>query len=164
MAKKILTKEEVIEKRRREDAERAELLMQADEIKEQTFDFDINGQVVFKTEVDELLQQPIDDPKEKYDLFYNVIERYLRRYLPKGDKNAKIRKWIRDEKCVFLTRGHRKDKRGRRHADSRMAYTPDMYELVNLLTEWIASRGTAFALYTKLRELNFSKGYGVPIL
>lgn len=43
-------------------------------------------------------------------------------------------------------------------ADSRI----EMNELVNILTEWVATKGTPFELYVKLRDINIEKGYGTP--
>lgn len=44
-------------------------------------------------------------------------------------------------------------------ADSRIEM---MNELVNILTEWVATKGTPFELYVKLRDINIEKGYGTP--
>lgn len=33
---------------------------------------------------------------------------------------------------------------------------------VNIITEWISNKGTMFDLYTQIRDLNISKGYGAP--
>ena len=95
-------------------------------------------------------------------LYYNVVNRLLRKYLPKGDTYKDARDLIYEEKNTFLTRGHRKDAQGIRGADGRMSYISDINELVNIITEWISNKGTMFDLYTQIRDLNISKGYGAP--
>lgn len=45
-----------------------------------------------------------------------------------------------------------------------MGYIPDMNELVNIVTDWISSKGGMYDLYVKIRDLNISKGYGEPRL
>ena len=154
--------EELARKQREQEMERAAILMSADEIKEETLDFGIDGKIELKNEIADLILEQIDDPEEKYNLYYNVVNRLLRKYLPKGDANKEARDLIYEEKNIFLTRGHRKDARGIRGADGRMGYIPDMTEFINVITEWITSRGTMFDLYSKIRGLNIAKGYISP--
>ena len=132
------------------------------ESKEETFDFDLDGRLELKSELADMLLDAIDDPEEKYNVYYNVINRLLRKHLPKGEENKPARDLIYEEKNTFLTRGNRKDEKGIRGADGRMSYAVDMHEMVNIITEWITSRGTMYNLYIKLRDLNLSKGYGLP--
>jgi hypothetical protein len=161
--KKISNEElEKIEKEREQEIEREAILMKADEIKEETLIFDVDGQVEFKNEIADLVLEQIDDPEAKYNLYYNVVNRLLKKHLPKGDENKAARDLIYEEKNTFLTRGHRKDEKGIRGADGRMAYIPDINELINIITDWISNRGTMFDIYTKIRDLNISKGYGTP--
>ncbi len=161
--KKISNEElEKIEKEHEQEIEREAILMKADEIKEETLIFDIDGQVEFKNEIADLVLEQIDDPEAKYNLYYNVVNRLLKKHLPKGDENKAARDLIYEEKNTFLTRGHRKDEKGIRGADGRMAYIPDINELINIITDWISNRGTMFDIYTKIRDLNISKGYGTP--
>jgi hypothetical protein len=160
--KKRLSKEELekLQKEHEQEMERESILMKADEIKEETFDFNLDGQVELKSELADILLEQIDDPEAKYDLYYNVINRLLKKHLPKGENNKPARDLIYEEKNTFLTRGHRKNQKGIRGADGRMAYIPDINELVNIITTWISNRGTMFDLYTQIRDLNISKGYG----
>ena len=161
--KKISNEElEKIEKEHEQEIEREAILMKADEIKEETLIFDIDGQVEFKNEIADLVLEQIDDPEAKYNLYYNVVNRLLKKHLPKGDENKAARDLIYEEKNTFLTRGHRKDEKGIRGADGRIAYIPDINELINIITDWISNRGTMFDIYTKIRDLNISKGYGTP--
>lgn len=148
-----------IQKEHDKELERAAILMKADEIKEETFDFDINGQVEFKNELADIILEQIDDPEAKYNLYYNVVNRLLRKYLPKGNYYKEARDLIYEEKNIFLTRGHRKNEKGIRGADGRMSYVTDINELINVITEWISNKGTMFDLYTQMRDLNIDKGY-----
>lgn len=153
-------RQELLKKQHQQEAERAAILMKADEIKEEVLDFGIDGQLEFKSEIADLMLEQIDNPDEKYSLYYKVATRLLLKHLPKGEAYKDARELIYEEKNTFLTRGHRKNSAGIRGADSRMSYIPDIVELVNVITEWITSRGTMFELYLKLRDLNESKGYG----
>lgn len=145
------------------EREKMEILSKADEIKNQSFVFDETGELTLKKEIEDLSIDPIDNPDERYDSYYKVVNRLLRKYLPKGDKYKDARDLIYEEKNTFLTRGHRKGADGIRGADGRMSYLADIHELINIITVWAASQGTMFELYNKLREINIEKGYGDPL-
>lgn len=149
-----------LEKLQAQEREREMILMKADEIKDQTFDFDVDGQLELKSEIADMLLGEIDDPEAKHELYYKVINRLIKKHLPKGDRFKEARNLIYEEKNTFLTGGHRIDESGIRGADGRMAYTENMHELVNIITEWISCKGSIYELYIKLRDLNVSKGYG----
>ena len=138
-------------------------MFEADKIKEETFQFDLDGQVELKNEIADLVLGQIDNPEEKYNLYYNVVNQLLKKHLPKGENFKKARDLIYEEKNTFLTRGRRKDERGIRGADGRMAFTDDINELINIITHWISAKGTMYDLYTKILDLNISKGYGKPL-
>lgn len=142
------------------ERERELILMEADKIKEETFDFDVDGQIELKSEIGEMILEEIDDPEEKHRLYYGVINRLLKKHLPKGDSFKEARDLIYEEKNTYMTRGHRINEKGIRGADGRMSYIDDMHEIVNIVTEWISSKGTTYDLYIRLRDLNVSKGYG----
>lgn len=142
-----------------QEMERASILMKANEVKEETLDLGLDGQVEFKNELADMMMEAIDNPDEKYSNYYKVIKRLLEKHLPKGKEYEASRKLIYEEKNTFLTRGHRLKKDGTRGADGRMAYNPDMQELIEVITDWLSSRGTMWDIYTRLRDLNKSKGY-----
>lgn len=150
-------------KREAQEAEKLAILSKADEIKEETFDFGMDGIAEIKNEVSDMVLDAIDDPEEKYQLYYNVLNKMLQKALPKGDENKEARDLIYEEKNTFLSGGHRKNKNGIRGGDGRMGYRTDMHEIINVITEWIASRSGMFDLYIKLRALNIEKGYGDPL-
>jgi hypothetical protein len=165
MSKKVKPSEkeqEELKKKLAQEVEEQSILMEADKIKEEILQIDTEGNIELKNEIGNLLSGQIDDPEAKYQLYYHVISKLLQKHLPKGKKFAKIRDLIYEEKNAFLTRGHRKDEKGRRGADGRMSYISDIESFITILTEWITSQGTTFELYTKLLDLNVSKGYGKP--
>lgn len=165
MENKKYTEEELkkleLEKAAALEREREMILMQADdETKEMVLDFGEDGLLEFKSEIESLTLEEIDDPETKYHLYYNVIDKLLRKHLPKGEKHKEERELIYEEKNTYMTGGHRINDRGIRGADSRMSYVENMQEIINIITEWITTKGTMYDLYIKLRDLNVSKGYG----
>ncbi len=42
-----------------------------------------------------------------------------------------------------------------------MGYNVDLKELVDILVNWATTNRNLFTLYTELRDLNKSKGYGI---
>lgn len=54
-----------------------------------------------------------------------------------------------------MTRGHRINEKNKRGVDGRMSYIEDMHEIVNIVTEWITSRGTilVFLLLSLLKDV-----------
>lgn len=161
--KKKLEDEKKKKLQEQKDREKMEILSKADEIKNQTFVFDNTGELSLKKEIEELPIEPIDNPEERYETYYKIVNRLLRKHLPKGKENKKARDLIYEEKNTFLTRGHRKDAKGYRGADGRMSYITDIRDLINIITEWATSQGTMFELYNKLRNVNIEKGYGDPL-
>jgi len=164
--KEQLSKEELLKRhreeqeRRKQELEQAEILMNANSDKEEVFAFDDNGDLIVKREIAEITLEAIDNPQDKYELYYKVLNKILLNNLPKGEEFKQVRDYIYEEKNTFLTRGHRIQKDGRRGADGRMSYIPDINEIINVVSSWVIRRGTLFDLYASLRELNISKGYG----
>lgn len=142
-----------------QEMERESLLMQANAVKEETLDFGTDGKLEFKNELADMLIEEIDDPDVKYLKYYNVLNRLLKKHLPKGKEFAEHRELIYEEKNTFLTRGHRKGPDGIRHHDGRMAYNSDIAEVIEVVTDWITANGSMWNLYIRLRDLNKSKGY-----
>ncbi len=54
----------------------------------------------------------IDNPVEKFQFYYNGLNKLLRDFLPKGKKNEEARRIIYDEKNVLINRGAKKDDKG----------------------------------------------------
>lgn len=161
--KKEISKDELKVAQEKKEREKREILAKADEVKNQTFELELDGTVSLKKEIEDLPIDPIDNPSEKYQLYYKVIRPLFSKYLPKGKDFKEARDLIYEEANTFLTDGHRINKDGVRGADSKQAYSNNMHELVNILTEWASTRGTTFELFTKLRDINIKKGYGDPL-
>src|SRR5690554_3961062 len=156
-----LKNEEILKKEKefQQEAEREAILMKADENKHETLELDFEGNIDFKNEVESMMLSPVDNPEEKHQLYYKVINKILKKYLPKGEEFKQARDLIYEEKNTFLSRGHRIDERGIRGADGRMGYVDDMHTMVNIITTWITSNGGMYDLYTKMRDFNIEKGY-----
>lgn len=157
-------KAEFIKKQELINQEKLSILAKADEIKEQTLDFDAEGNIYLKKELQDMMLDPIDNPQEKYDLYYKVLRKLLRDHFPKGLSNKKARDYVYEEINTFLTMGYRKNEKGIRGADGRMAYIPNLHELINIVIEWIGANGTMIDIYTKIRDRNVELGYGKPLL
>ena len=139
-----------------------ELLFNADKAKTDGLFIDKdNDNVVLKDELQKLIELPTDNPDEKYELYYKVIEKTLREKLPKGDEYKEGNAMLREEKNTFLT-GHRKGRDGIRGADSRQAFLPAMQEFIQILHDWLKRDGSTFDLYQTLLEENIKRGYKGP--
>lgn len=160
--KKITEKEKHLLEESQKEREKEEILMMADENRQEEFIFnDVDGSLEVKDVIADMLLDEIDDPEKKYELYYRAVNKVLRKYLPQGEKFKQAREWIYEEKNTFLT-GKRKGRDGLRHADSRQAYNSVMAELVAIISKWIAERGTPVQLYVTLRDENIKRGYGSP--
>ena len=121
-------------------------------------------QLGFETEFeDDLLQidiiDDIQNPEKSYKVYY-AIEGILKTHLPKGDKYDEVRKFVREEKIIFLTGGKKKDENGKRGADSRQAYISTHLEVaLNALLKWVQEGGNTFDLFMTFRQLNIDRGY-----
>lgn len=141
--------------------EKLEILQKASLIigKQLIFDIDKGG-LKELDEIKALIDSKIEDPKEKYELFYNGIQKVLRKFLPKGKDFAQERKFIHDEKLIFLNRGKARGLDGVRGSDSRMTYNEDLNEMAKLVSEWAVTSQDPMDLYQKLYDLNEKYGYG----
>jgi hypothetical protein len=115
-------------------------------------------------EIDELkvlLGKNLDNPDEKYNIYYKGIRNVLMQYLPKGDEFKEARQIIYDEKNIFLNNGKKKsDNEGIRGSDGRMSFQSRMNEMLDLVLHWVAKSQNPFTLYNLLYELNEKHGYG----
>lgn len=141
------------------DYELQSILAATEMPKAPTLSFDDNGNIELIDELENLIPQSIDSPEEKYELFYKVKEKFLRKLLPSGDSHKKARKIVREEINTFLTRGHRAQEGKPRGADPRMGYQEDMRQIAQILIECLANNSTPFELYTKVSDLNKKMGY-----
>lgn len=95
-------------------------------------------------EIVELLDIQEQDPEKSYELYYKNIQPFLNTFIPKDDS---INKPIRELICILLTGRERKNLTyGRRGADSRQSKTPDMENLIDVLTDWSETPNDFFSL------------------
>jgi len=141
--------------------EKLEILQKSKEIIGNQLAIDgIDGSLKIVDELKELVNRQIEDPSEKYDLYYNKIKNLLRKYLPKGKNFENERKIIYEEQNIFLNRGKKKNKAGKRGSDGRMTYSEDMGEMAVLVAEWIMTNMDPVDLYISLYNLNKKYYYG----
>jgi len=141
------------------ELEKAEMLRKADESAGQQLTINTMGELKSEDEIKHFALGNIpDDPDKKYDVYYKGIERLLKEFLPTEKKYADVRKWIREEKNIFLTRGHKLEN-GKRGADSRMALISDMEEMMNIIATWATTNRSLFELYYLIKAKNDDLGY-----
>lgn len=157
-------KEEIKKKKEELDKkhmERLQILQKSRESigRQLTFDIDEGGLKAID-EIKQLIDSNIQDPKEKYELFYNGIQKVLRKFLPMGKDFEQERRIIHDEKLIFLNRGKARGYDGVRGSDSRMTYNEDLAEMAKLVSEWAVTSQDPVDLYQRLYDLNEKYNYG----
>ncbi len=157
MAKKKDIKKEKLSK---EEIERLEILQQAENVKGEQLSINIDSELVVENEAEELIGKKIDDPVEKFQLYYKGLSKLLKDNLPKGKKNEEARRIIYDEKNILINRGAKKDEKGIRGSDGRMAYIEDLEEAIKIVAEWITTKGSYADLYRAFWNKNEELGYG----
>ncbi len=141
--------------------EKLKILQAANDSKTMQLSISREGDLQEFDEMSRLLEEKMDSPTEKYDLYYNGIQKILKRYLPKGRHNEKYRRIIYDEVNVFLNRGKAKDvKTGKRGSDGRMGFDKDMMEIVKIISLWVSESQDLQKLYTDVYGLNEKFGFG----
>lgn len=113
---------------------------------------DLFGENKITKEVIELLDINEQDPEKSYELYYGNIQPFLNLFIPKDNE---INKPIRELICVLLTGREKKNLTyGRRGADSRQSKTPDMENLIDVLTDWSETPNDYFRLANILLNKN----------
>lgn len=118
---------------------------------------DLFGQVKNPNAISEILDVPLQDPEKAHKLYYENIQKFLREYLPNDND---ISQPIRELVCILL--GHKELSGltyGTRGADSRMATTTDMENLIDVLSEWSETPTDYFRLANILLRKNKDLGY-----
>lgn len=144
------------------DMERLELLQRAHEKKGRQLS--ISGETGTLNEIDELRQlvgKRLDNPEEKYNIYYKGIRKLLIDHLPNGEDYKEMRNIIYDEKNIFLNLGKRKcDGGGTRGSDGRMTFQPVMNDILDIVITWVGGSRNPFELYKEFYLLNEKHGYG----
>jgi len=143
-----------------EEIERRAILEKAEQVKEEQLKLDINDGVETEDEYKSLLDQQIDDPVQKFQLYYKILNKLLRSNLPKGKENEPTRRIIYDEKNILINRGNKKDEKGIRGSDGRMAYMEDIELAISIVMEWVNSKGSYHELYMAFWNKNEELNYG----
>lgn len=143
-----------------EDIERLELLQKSEEIKGEQLILNLDSELVIENEADKLLGQKIDDPVTKFQLYYNGLTKLLKDTLPKGKEYEEVRRIVYDEKNVLINRGAKKDGKGIRGSDGRMAYLDDLEQAIKIVANWTSNKGTSAELFIAFWDKNEELGYG----
>ena len=157
MENKKTTKKDELSK---EELERLEILQNAEEIKGEQLSISWDSELVVENEAENLIGQRIDNPVEKFQLYYKGLNKLLKDFLPKGKKNEEARRIIYDEKNVLINRGAKKDDKGIRGSDGRMAYLEDLELAIQIVADWITQKGSYYDLYQAFWDKNEELGYG----
>lgn len=144
----------------KEDIERLEILQKADEVKGEQLSINIDSELTVENQAVKLLGQTIDDPVEKFQLYYHGLTKLLKDNLPKGKENEQVRRIVYDEKNVLINRGAKKDEKGIRGSDGRMAYIEDLEFAIQIVADWISKKGSPSELYMAFWDKNEELEYG----
>lgn len=144
----------------KEDIERLELLHQADQVTGQQLSINLDSELVTQNQADQLINATIDDPVQKFQLYYNGLNKLLKDNLPKGKENKDIRQFIYDEKNILINRGAVKNEKGIRGSDGRMAYLEDLEVAIKIVADWTRKKGSPVELYQAFWDKNEELGYG----
>jgi len=160
MSDNNLNKNKVERNLSKDDLERLEILQKSEEVKGEQLFINYDSDVVIENEAEELLGQKIDDPVQKFQLYYHGLTKLLKDNLPKGKEFEDVRRIVYDEKNVLINRGAKKDEKGIRGSDGRMAYTEDLEEAIKIVAEWTGRKGTPAELFMSFWDKNEELGYG----
>lgn len=153
-----------IDKKKRElskaDIERLEILQKADEVKGEQLSINLDSEITVENQATKLLGQRIDDPVEKFQLYYHGLTKLLKDNLPKGKENEQVRRIVYDEKNVLINRGAKKDEKGIRGSDGRMAYVEDLETAIQIVADWISRKGSPSELFMAFWDKNEELEYG----
>lgn len=99
------------------------------------------------------------NPQLSHQLYYG-IQGLLIDNLPSGKANERLRRYVFDEKNLFINQGKGLDEKGVRGSDGRMA-PPEtiLREAFNMVFEWVASGANPFDIFYTFRQKNEELGY-----
>lgn len=160
MSKKNIGKKKAKRNLTKEDIERLEILQKSEEIKGEQLFIDLDSEIIIVNQAEELLGQKIDDPVQKFQLYYHGLSKLLKDSLPKGKDFEDVRRIIYDEKNILINRGAKKDEKGIRGSDGRMAYIEDLEEAIKIVANWTTKKGTPAELFMAFWDKNDELGYG----
>jgi len=144
----------------KEDIERLEILQKSEEVKGEQLFINLDSDIVVENQAEVLLGQKIDDPVQKFQLYYHGLSKLLKDSLPKGKTFEDVRRIIYDEKNILINRGAKKDEKGIRGSDGRMAYIEDLEEAIKIVANWTTKIGTPAELFMAFWDKNEELQYG----
>ncbi len=150
-------KERVLSK---EDLERLEILQKSEETKGEQLLINLDSELIIENQAEQLLGQKIDDPVQKFQLYYHGLSKLLKDSLPRGKNYEDVRRIVYDEKNILINRGAKKDEKGIRGSDGRMAYIDDLEEAIKIVAEWTSRKGTPAELFMAFWDKNEELNYG----
>lgn len=154
-------KKKIIERKlSKEDLERLEILQKSEEIKGEQLTLNLEAELAVENEAEKLLGQKIDDPVTKFQLYYHGLTKLLKDNLPKGKDYEEVRRIIYDEKNILINRGAKKDEKGIRGSDGRMAYLDDLELALKIVADWTSKKNTPAELFMAFWDKNEELGYG----
>lgn len=160
MSDKKTDKSKVERKLSKEDLERLEILQKSEEVKGEQLAINLDAELVIENQAEQLLGQKIDDPVQKFQLYYHGLSKLLKDSLPKGKEFEDVRRIVYDEKNILINRGAKKDEKGIRGSDGRMAYIEDLEEAIKIVADWTSRKGTSAELFMAFWDKNEELGYG----
>ena len=144
----------------KEDLERLEILQKSEDIKGEQLIINIDSELVIENQAELLLGQRIDDPVQKFQLYYHGLTKLLKDTLPKCKDFEDVRRIVYDEKNILINRGAKKDEKGIRGSDGRMAYMEDLEIAIKIVADWTSRKGTPAELFTAFWDKNEELDYG----
>lgn len=144
----------------KEDLERLEIFQKAEEIKGEQLSINLDSEITVENQAVKLLGQRIDDPVEKFQLYYHGLSKLLKDNLPKGKENEDVRRIIYDEKNILINRGAKKNEKGIRGSDGRMAYVEDLETAIQIVADWISLKGSPSEIFMAFWDKNEELNYG----
>jgi hypothetical protein len=144
----------------KEDLERLKIFQKAEEIKGEQLSINLDSEITVENQAVKLLGQRIDDPVEKFQLYYHGLSKLLKDNLPKGKENEDVRRIIYDEKNILINRGAKKNDKGIRGSDGRMAYIEDLETAIQIVADWISRKGSPSEIFMAFWDKNEELNYG----
>lgn len=160
MSDKNIDQNKIERKLSKEDLERLEILQKSEDVKGEQLIINLDSELVIENQAELLLGQRIDDPVQKFQLYYHGLTKLLKDNLPKGKEFEDVRRIVYDEKNILINRGAKKDEKGIRGSDGRMAYIEDLEEAIKIVADWTSRKGSPAELFMAFWDKNEELEYG----
>ena len=94
MSDKKIDKNKIERKLSKEDLERLDILQKSEEIKGEQLSINLDSEIIIENYAEQLLGQRIDDPVQKFQLYYHGLSKLLKDNLPKGKESEDVRRIV----------------------------------------------------------------------